>query len=250
MKRLDGKVVIVTGAGKHLGQAYAERLGSEGAKVVVCDIAPCDETASLVKATGADVLALQTDVTSEDQVKDMVKETLGRFGRIDCLVNNAGIFDGLVIRPSDLIDMAEWDRVFNVNVRGMFLCCRAVIPVFRDQGAGKIINIGSGIFLSGTPGLPHYVASKAAVMGLTRSLAKELGHLNVTVNTLAPGGTNSGASLVVDPEMTPSPARPGRALNRPEVAGDITGTLVFLCSADSDFISGQMVVVNGGDALY
>lgn len=247
--RLEGKVVIVTGASRFIGQAMAVRLAKEGAKVVVADIRDCAETADMVEAEAAEVLSVQADVTDEIQTLDIAKQTVERFGRIDCLVNNAGIYDGLVAKPILDVDMEVWDQVFRVNVKGVFLCSRAVFPAMKEQGGGKIINTGSAIWLSGNPGIPHYVASKAAVTGLTRTLAKELGQYNITVNTLAPGGTRSGAAVNRD-DAPKSVAMPGRAINRLEVPEDLVGTLVFLASEDSGFITGQMIVVDGGMALH
>lgn len=245
--RLDGKVVIVTGAARHIGRAFAVRAGQEGANVVVADKDDCAETAELVQAEGAQALSLRIDVTDESQTQAMARQTVERFGRIDVLVNNAAIYDGLVAAPLLEVDMDLWDKVFEVNVKGVFLCARAVFPYMRAQGGGKIINMGSGIWLHGVAGIPHYSASKAAVTGLTRTLARELGQYNINVNTLAPGLTDSGA--VADQARVPINQKPGRALERPEVPEDLTGTMVYLASSDSDFVTGQMIAVNGGDNL-
>lgn len=246
--RLEARVVIVTGAARHIGRAFAVRAGREGARVVVADRDDCSETAELVAAEGAKVLPLRVDVTDQEQTEAMARSRVAEFGRIDAPVNNAGIFDGLVAKPMEEIDLDLWDSVFEVNVKGVFLCTRAVVPYMKAQGKGKIINIGSGSWISGVTGMPHYVASKAAVMGLSRALAKELGASNITVNTLAPGATNSGAVV----ERTGVPPMPiaARAIDRVEVPEDLTGTMVFLASDDSDFITGQMITVNGGDSLY
>ncbi len=250
MSRLEDQVIIITGAAGGIGQAYATRVAQEGAKVVACDIQDCEETAGLVRQAGAEVLPLHVDVTNEEQTKEMALRTVERFGRIDCLVNNAARFAGLEALPLDQIDMNLWDDVFEVNVKGVFLCCRAVVPYMRDQGGGKIINIASGTIFHGLVGVPHYVASKAAVMGLSRSLAKELGQYNINVNTLSPGATDSGAAIVRDKRSPKAPDRAGRALARTETPEDLCGTLVFLASSDSDFMTGQMIVVNGGDSLH
>ena len=249
MDRLKGRVVIITGAAHHIGQAYAVRAAEEGAKLVVADLKDCEETAALVRTAGAEVLPLHVDVSDEAQANDMAARTFERFGRIDCLVNNAAIYDGLSRQSFMDVDLGEWDRLFQVNVKGTFLCARAVFPFMKDQGSGKIINIGSSTILNGTTGFPHYVSSKAAVWGMTRSLAKELGQYGVTVNTLAPGYTNSGAELGMSDSAPPRNPR-YRPLDREEVPADLTGTMVHLLSADSDFMTGQMMVVNGGDFLY
>ena len=148
------------------------------------------------------------------------------------------------------VDLAEWDRVMDVNVKGIFLCSRAVVPYMRQHGGGKIINIGSSIWLFGGSGIPHYVASKAAVTGLTRALARELGTDNIKVNTLAPGGTASGAVVTRDERAPQAPPPSANVLGRREVSEDLTGTVVFLASEDSDYITGQLIAVNGGAGMY
>jgi NAD(P)-dependent dehydrogenase (short-subunit alcohol dehydrogenase family) len=254
MQGIKDKVVIVTGAGRNIGQVYARRLAEEGAKVVACDVIDCSETVEIISTIGGEVLPLQVDVTDEAATKEMARRTVEEFGRIDGLVNNAALFQDLrsdgVAGLMD-VDMDRWDRTFAVNVRGTFLCIRAVFPHMQAGGGGKIVNIGSGTFLHTSRGRgstnPHYVSSKAAVMGLTRSLAKELGHYNIKVNTLSPGGTDTTLSAET---VNPYDRDTDRALNRPETPDDLTGTLVFLLSPESDFMTGQMVVVNGGVETY
>ena len=247
--RLEGKVCIVTGAGRNLGQAYAVRLAREGAKVVVCDVLDCGQTVELVEKEGAEALPLSVDVTSEEQTKELARKAVERFGRIDGLVNNAGMMRNLGGRSILDVGMAMWDRVFAVNVRGTFLCIRSVFPYMREQGKGKIINISSGVWMhtSREAGWsnPHYVSSKAAVMGLTRSLARELGQYNITVNALAPGSTQVGLASGEEPAADPERAL-GR-LGRPE---DLTGMVITLLSEDSDFMTGQLVLVNGGMEVH
>ena len=205
--RLQDKVIIITGAARHIGREFAARAAREGARVTAADILDCTETAELVQAAGGEVLTLKTDVTDEAQVKEMARQTAERFGRIDALVNNAGIYDGLSFSAIEDVDLDVWDRVMEVNVKGVFLGARAVYPYMREQGGGKIVNIGSSIWLESVTGLPHYVASKAAVTGLTRTLAMEMGQHNIAVNAIAPGMVESGA--VVD--RAGHPGGPGRA---------------------------------------
>ena len=254
MQGIKDKGIIVTGAGRNIGQVYSRRLAEEGAKVVVCDVIDCEETAGIVRAAGAEVLPLHVDVTDEAQTQEMARRAAEHFGRIDGLVNNAALFQDLRSDENKGfmdIDMDRWDSVYSVNVRGTFLCMRAVFPYMRDGGGGKIINIGSGTFLHSSRGRmatnPHYVSSKAAVMGLTRAVAKEMGQYNIKVNTLSPGGTDTTLNAE---SVQPFKEETDRALNRPETPDDLTGTVVFLLSPESDFITGQMIVVNGGMETY
>jgi NAD(P)-dependent dehydrogenase (short-subunit alcohol dehydrogenase family) len=247
--RLEGKVTIVTGAAGYIGRAYAVRLGQEGARVVICDIADLTQTAEAVEATGADVLALTVDVSSEESTKEMARQTVERFGRIDCLVNNAALFHGpgMEGRLIEEVDLGAFDRALSINIKGPFLCVRAVLPYMREQRGGKIVNIGSGTWLHTARGIkstPHYVASKAAITGLTRALAKELGRHNIRINTLAPGATppEGREEALRGPQFEDN----DRALGRVGLPEDLTGALVFLFSDDSDFMTGQMMLVNGG----
>jgi NAD(P)-dependent dehydrogenase (short-subunit alcohol dehydrogenase family) len=201
-----------------------------------------------VRATGAEALPLSVDVTDEALTRDMARQTVGRFGRIDGLVNNAGLFLGPGMEPRSIVDvdLAAWDRTFAVNVKGPFLCARAVFPYMRERGSGKIVNIGSGTWLHtsrGRTSTPHYASSKAAVTGLTRALANELGAWGICINTLAPGYMPLAAQ---GQDPTTLPGAQDRALGRVGVPSDIAGTVVYLLSDDSDFVTGQMVVVNGG----
>lgn len=244
--RLEGKVIIVTGAARHLGQAYAVRLAREGAKLAVADVLDCSETARLCEAEGAEVLPLNVDVTSEEETMALARRTVERFGRIDGLLNNAGLMRNITGPSLMDVDPDWWDKVFSVNARGTFLCVRAVFPYMRDQGGGKILNVGSTTMLRTSNNVrdsnPHYVASKGAVMAFTRAICRELGEHNINVNTLAPGGTDQDPSLSGD-EATEEASR---AFGRRGVPSDLTGTVAFLFSNDADFITGQLIAVNGG----
>jgi NAD(P)-dependent dehydrogenase (short-subunit alcohol dehydrogenase family) len=247
---LDGKVVIVTGAAGYVGQVLIERVGEAGATVVACDVRDLSSGAVVerMRAAGADVLALEVDVTDEASVLEMARQTMERYGRIDGLVNNAGLFLGPGMEPRSIVDvdLDAWDRTFAVNVKGPFLCTRAVFPYMREQRSGKVVNIGSGTWLHTSRGrlsTPHYTSSKAAVTGLTRALVKELGAYGICINTLAPGSMPLAAR---DQDPTTLAGAEDRALGRVGIPADIVGTLIYLLSEDSDFVSGQMIVVNGG----
>lgn len=246
--RLAERVAIVTGAGRGLGRAYATAFAAEGAAVVVAEI---DEmagraTADLIAAAGGRSLAITTDVVSVGSVDKMVAATLEAFGRIDVLVNNAAIYDGIRCAPVEALTVEEWDRVLAVNVRGAWNGVRAVVPTMKRQGSGKIVNVASGTVLGGTPYMLHYVASKGAIVAMSRALARELGPYGITVNTLVPGLTDSGARKVWDvPEGAPQ-VRSTPSLERRLTPHDIVGAAVFLASTDSDLMTGQLLVINGG----
>ena len=246
--RLAERVAIVTGAGRGLGRAYAIAFAAEGAAVVVAEI---DEvagraTADLITAGGGRSLAITTDVVSVGSVDEMVAGTLEAFGRIDVLVNNAAIYDGIRCAPVEALTVEEWDRVLAVNVRGAWNGVRAVVPTMKRQGSGKIVNVASGTVLGGTPYMLHYVASKGAIVAMSRALARELGPYGITVNTLVPGLTDSGARKVCDvPDGAPQ-VRSTPSLERRLTPDDIVGAAVFLASTDSDLMTGQLLVINGG----
>jgi NAD(P)-dependent dehydrogenase (short-subunit alcohol dehydrogenase family) len=249
--KLKEKVAIVTGAARGLGRAYALRLAEEGAKVVVADVLDGSETVEAIKQRGGNAIALKIDVTSEESTKEMARKTVEAFGRIDILVNNAAIFATLVKRPFYEIPAEEWDEVMAVNVKGPFLCAKAVYPQMKQQGKGKIINVSSGTFFKGLPHFLHYVVSKGGNVALTRSMAREVGEAGINVNTIAPGYTET-EFLKENPQDSAEVVKMiigSRCIKRPQVPEDLTGTIVFLSSDDSDFITGQTIIVDGGSAL-
>jgi NAD(P)-dependent dehydrogenase (short-subunit alcohol dehydrogenase family) len=254
MARLQDRVIIVTGGAHGIGRAYCEGLAREGARVVVADLDP-EGAEAVVKALGAagqDALAVLADVSQPEATERMAQAAMARFGRIDGLINNAAVFQRPAMSrvPFDQIPVPEWDRLMAVNLRGVFLCCRAVVPYMRQQRSGKIVNISSGTVFHGSPLAAHYVASKAGVIGLTRSLARELGEHNINVNAIAPGLTIS-MDEVSDARLTQNQQRiQARALKRTETPQDLVGTVVFLCSAESDFMTGQTLVVDGGAQMH
>jgi 3-oxoacyl-[acyl-carrier protein] reductase len=248
--RLNDRVAIVTGAARGLGQAYCLALAREGAKVVAADILSYAETVAQVQQAGAEALGVTVDVANAQSTQAMAAHTLQRFGRVDILVNNAAVYGGLQLTPFDQIAEAERDRVMAVNVKGLWLCCKAVIPIMKQQGYGKIINIASDTIWLGVPLLLHYVASKGAVFAFTRALARELSGTGIAVNTITPGYTMTEAAQgLADPETV---ARlrawvvDQQIIKRHEEPSDLAGTVIFLASEDSDFITGQTINVNGG----
>lgn len=244
-RRFEGRVVVVTGAAQGIGKSYAAAFGVEGARVVVADVdGPGAERAA---AELPDALGLRVDVADQPSVLAMVQATLERYGRIDALINNAGLFTAILPkRPIEEIDVASFDRVQAVNVKGTFLCIQAVVPFLKKQGSGRIVNISSATALTGAPGFAHYVASKAAVIGLTRALARELGPFGIGVNAVAPGLTMSeGVQRIYTATEVQSFQAP-RSIKRVQVPGDLVGTVLFLASDDSALITGQTIVVDGG----
>jgi NAD(P)-dependent dehydrogenase (short-subunit alcohol dehydrogenase family) len=248
--RLKGRVAIVTGAARGIGQAYCLALAREGANIVAADILSCVETVATVQQAGGEALGVTTDVADAQSTQAMAAQTLQRFGRIDILVNNAAVYGGLKLTPFEGIPEAEWDRVMAVNVKGLWLCCKAVIPPMKQQGKGKIINISSDTIWMGVPLFLHYVTSKGAVCAFTRALARELAGTGIAVNTITPGYTMTEAAQgLADPETV---ARlrawvvDQQIIKRNEEPADLAGTVVFLASDDSDFITGQTINVNGG----
>jgi NAD(P)-dependent dehydrogenase (short-subunit alcohol dehydrogenase family) len=245
---MEGKVAIVTGAAQGIGRAIAEGLSAAGARIVVADLHGAEEAADAFP----DGVGITADVSSEVAVERLVKETVDRCGSIDVLVNNAGLYASLAMRPFEEIPLDEWRQVMDVNVASMFLTCKAVVPVMRRQGGGKIVNISSGTPFRGVPFLLHYVTSKGAIVAFTRALAKELGKDNVLVNCVAPGFTMSDG-VAAHPEVIEKlrdVSVAARTIQRDQVPADVVGAVVFLCGPSSDFITGQSIVIDGGQTFH
>jgi len=251
MGRLAGRCAIVTGGAVGIGRHYSLALANAGARVMIADIAEGSDLAREITVKHGSQAASSAfcDVSDEKAVKMVVATTLDRFGRIDVLVNNAAVYSTLQEMPFTEIDVDTWDRVMDVNVRGMFLMAKYVAPTMISQRSGKIINIGSGTAARGIPHLLHYVTSKGAVTAFTRGLSRELGEHGICVNTLMPGFTLSDTIVANNPAHVSTardPAIQRRAIKRDERPEDLLGTLVFLASSDSDFITGQTIAVDGG----
>lgn len=248
--KLAGRTAIVTGAGQGIGRALAARLAADGASVVVADVARYDVAAAELARSGAQTLGLKVDVSSEADTLNMAAETVKAFGRIDILVNCAAMFAAVKLGPFEEIAVEEWKRLLEVNVMGVALCCRAVTPQMRKRRSGRIINLASGAPLKGVPYFLHYVASKGAVIAMTRGLARELGKDGITVNAIAPGLTVSDGTLN-RPEHLRNHAESirSRAIQREERPEDLAGAVSFLASDDSAFMTGQTMAVDGGSAM-
>ena len=232
-------VVIVTGAASGLGAVYCRELAAAGYTVVGADVAPVD---------GVD-LGVAVDVTDRDATARLAEQVLERFGRIDALVNNAAVYSTIVKKPFEEIADDEWDRVLDVNVKGVWLCTRAVAPAMRRQRRGKIVNVSSMTVPTAPPGFAHYVASKAAVVGLTRALARELGPDGICVNTLTPDYIAFDRDYDNrQPDMAVALAAQ-RVFDREQTPEDMVGALLFLVGRGSDFVTGQNLWVNGGRAF-
>jgi 3-oxoacyl-[acyl-carrier protein] reductase len=266
MAMLQDRVIIVTGGGHGLGKAYSKGMAEEGARILVVDQdgPAAEQVAEEIRQTEGQAVPFKADVSDEAQVMNMAKEAADRFGgRIDGIVNNAAIFKTIPTPPGSLEDMTvdNWDKVMDVNVRGVFLCCKAVVPYMKEQNYGKIVNISSTTALQGLSAFGPYMVSKAAVVGITRGLARDLGKFNITVNGVAPGGTMSEDEVTQDVlQRNQSTIDTGlasgrlsgvaiRAIRRVEVPEDLTGIVLFLVSPASDFISGQTISVDGGSYM-
>ena len=246
------KVVIVTGAARGLGQEYARQFARRGASVVACDLRDCAETLGIVEEEGAQGLALKTDVTDPGSTSEMASAAVDAFGGIDVLVNNAALYGSLTFVPFDKLDEKEWDATMDVNVKGVWQCSKAVLPAMQSRGGGSIVNISSLAATYGMPNGLHYTASKAAVIGLTRGLAREVGRFDIRVNAVAPNVVNTDATGEVFGdkrdkivEVTLSQ----QAIRKPLETEDIVGTVLFLASDLSKLTTGQTLMVDGGTVM-
>ena len=240
------EVAIVTGAAKGLGRAYALALAADGWSVVAADVLDPGPVAAEIVAEGGTVHAVRADVADEASTLALAADALERFGRIDVLVNNAAIFASIVKRPWDELTVAEWDRMFEVNVRGTWLCCKAVAPAMKLARHGRIVNVTSMTVPGGVPLFLHYVSSKAAIVGLTRALARELGEWGICVNAIAPDYVPHDVGYTAQqPEMAEAIARQ-RCFPRDMTPDDLLGTLRYLVGPGSAFVTGQTLYVNGG----
>ncbi|MDQ3924129.1 MAG: SDR family oxidoreductase [Actinomycetota bacterium] len=252
MRFLD-QSVIVTGGARGIGAEYAKAFADEGAVVTIADVLKTEGEMLAKEINGTKnhkALFVQTDVTSEESVARMTQHTAEVFGTINILVNNAAVYMDLSNKkPFDQVTTDEWDKVMAVNARGVWQCSKAVLPYMRREGRGKIVNMTSTTVHLGIPGFAHYVASKAAVIGLTRALARELGSENVTVNAVAPGLIANEASEHINPREYMEHSIESRAIQRAMSPTDLVGLMLFLASSQSDFISGQTLIVDGGAVM-
>ena len=250
---LENKVAIITGAGRGLGRAYALRFAEEGAKLLLPDISleRAEGTVEEIRAKGGEAVAMETDISDENATKKMAEKVMQQYGKVDILINNAAIWYGINITPWDTWTVEEWDRIFAVNVRGTWLCCKAIAPLMIKESRGKIINITSNV--AKVPAarlfLP-YSCSKGAIYTLTHALARALGPSGINVNAIAPGYVASEASLAqTDSEKIFEIATSEQSIQRREEPADLVGTAVFLASEDSDLISGQVIYIDAGTVM-
>jgi 3-oxoacyl-[acyl-carrier protein] reductase len=246
---LSDQTIIVTGAATGIGQAFAIGCAAQGANVVVADMNAADETVALVEKAGGKALAVRVDVADDTSTPAMAQAAIDRFDRIDGLINNAAYFREVKLTPFEELDPAIWDRIFAVNVKGVWQCCKAVMPAMRERKSGAIVNIASVVAVAGQPGYLHYVATKGAVLSMTKGLAKECGQHGVRVNVIAPGFVITDATKDRPVEWQQSFLK-ARAISREQRPDDLVGTALYLLSDLAGFVSGQTIVVDGGHIMY
>ena len=246
--KLAGKTAIVTGGAMGIGPAFADGLAAEGANIVSADQTGAEAAAAEMTEAGFTALGIACDVSSEEETRRMAAQSVESFGAIDVLINNAGIYSSLAPQPFEEQTAEEWRKILDVNVVGTFLCCQAVVAQMRAQGGGRIINLSSGTPFKGVPYLLHYVASKGAINAITKALAKELGGDGILVNGIAPGFTLSDGVMAnpVQLEKLKEISLQARVIQRDQVPSDLVGAAVYFASADSAFVTGQTLVVDGG----
>lgn len=242
------KTIIITGGASGIGYAFAEHLAQAGNRVVIADIRGAEDAAGRLKGAGYQALGVKVDVVSESDVTHMAEATIAEFGGIDGLVNNAGLFTTLALKPFDQITNQEWMRVMEVNTLGPFNCTKAVLPALRKSGRGRLVNIASTVPMKGPPNMAHYVASKGAVIAFTRSLARELAKDHITVNAIAPGFTLSDGVLQADLQnrIGDNARTAGRCIQRDQVPADLVAALSYLIGDGAGFVTGQTLAVDGG----
>lgn len=247
---VEGRVVIVTGGGSGIGRAYARHFAANGAIPVIAEINGQNgaAVAEEIRGNGGRALAVQTDVTDETSVAEMIEMAMGEFGRIDVLINNAAIFSTIPRAPFEEISRDDWTRVLDVNVIGSWICAKLVVPHMEAGGYGRIINISSSTVPVGLPLLMHYVTSKAAVVGMTRCMASELGERGITCNAILPGMTDSEVEYVGRTEQSVAAVLGMQRIKRVEQPDDLVGMALFLASPASGFMTGQSLLVDGGMA--
>jgi 3-oxoacyl-[acyl-carrier protein] reductase len=253
--RLKDKVAIITGSARGMGRVFALRFAKEGAKLTICDILDCKPVAEEIRAAGGEVLALKIDVTNEKETAEMAKKTFGRFGRIDILVNNAAVIGTIetkdFVKPVEEIVSADWDRILAVNIKGVFLCAKAVIPYMKKQGGGKIVNMASTVAFSGLPHFLHYTTSKGGIVTMTRGLATALGDYNINVNAVAPGLVMTEAMQgVYDPDFYKDLVATKQLIHKKVESEDVANAVLFMASDEADKITGQTLAVNAGEYLH
>jgi 3-oxoacyl-[acyl-carrier protein] reductase len=250
---IDGKVIVITGAARGIGQEYALYFASRGARVAAADIADCADTLYGMKLEAGSAIAVRVDVADAASAQDMARAALDAFGRIDALVNNAALYGALKGGRFDTIHEAEWDAAMAVNVKGIWNCCKAVVPAMRQAGGGSIVNIASLAATYGMPYALHYTTSKAAVIGLTRGLARELGRDNIRVNAVAPSAVLTEGTrefFAEKAEKALETIKAGQALPHNLAPSDLVGTVHWLVSDASRFVTGQTIAVDGGTVLH